>query len=69
MRGIVGVVVATAGPGDLTTGIFYDSFATVPEPGTWALFTLAAAGVSGRGYYLRRRRRLEQEEAGAAEEN
>jgi hypothetical protein len=56
------------GPGDLTTGIIYESFANVPEPATWALLTLAAAGVSGRGYYLRRRR-LEAEGPCPADEN
>src|SRR5262249_2318306 len=52
-----------AGPGDLTTGAFYDSFASVPEPGIWGLMTLAGAGVGGRGYYVFRRRGREQEEA------
>ncbi|HQR09608.1 MAG TPA: PEP-CTERM sorting domain-containing protein [Gemmatales bacterium] len=50
-----------AGPGDLTTGVTYDSFASVPEPGTWAMIGLAALGSIGSRFYVLRRRRKQEE--------
>lgn len=50
-----------AGPGDLTSGVTYESFASVPEPGTWAMIGLVSVGAIGSGYYVRRERRGQEE--------
>lgn len=50
-----------AGQGDLTTGVTYDSFASVPEPGACLLVALAAAGLAAGGRYARSRRLQEQD--------
>ncbi len=50
-----------AGQGDLTTGVTYESFAHVPEPGACALVALAGAGLAGGGWHVRRRRLQEQD--------
>ncbi|MFO0815559.1 MAG: hypothetical protein U0796_20265 [Gemmatales bacterium] len=50
-----------AGPGDLTSGVNYDSFASVPEPGTWAMIGVTALGGTGCIWHIRRRRNKLQE--------
>lgn len=50
-----------AGPGDLTSGVTYDSFASVPEPSTWAFLCLTVCGVCGGAYCVQRKRRNQLE--------